>query len=231
MWACRDREAQPTSWKRDQGKRELPSTPFLFIQSQPHYPSHRLFALPVLYAFMQAIPSAWNAIHCLLPFHHSLLFPMKSFRVQLKCHHLSILKFALTPFHVGMVHCPFLCLYFVYCMVSQLSFGQLTKWILLNFRANVFLYAAVSTVHLSHSGIIFFYFGCASHPVMSDILQYCGLYSPPGLFCPWNSTGKEYWSHFLLPGIFPIQGSNPGCLHCRQILYHLSHQGSPTFWI
>ena len=26
-------------------------------------------------------------------------------------------------------------------------------------------------------------------------------------------------------GIFPTQGSNPGLLHCRQILYHLSHQG------
>ena len=25
--------------------------------------------------------------------------------------------------------------------------------------------------------------------------------------------------------IFPIQESNPGLLHCRQILYHLSHQG------
>ena len=34
-------------------------------------------------------------------------------------------------------------------------------------------------------------------------------------------------SHFLLQGIFPIQGLNPGLLHCRQILYHLSHQGSP----
>ena len=33
--------------------------------------------------------------------------------------------------------------------------------------------------------------------------------------------------HALLQGIFPIQGSNPGFLHCRQILYHLSHQGSP----
>ena len=30
----------------------------------------------------------------------------------------------------------------------------------------------------------------------------------------------------LLPGIFPIQESNPSLLHCRQILYHLSHQGS-----
>ena len=27
-------------------------------------------------------------------------------------------------------------------------------------------------------------------------------------------------------GIFPIQGSNPGLLHCRQILYRLTHQGS-----
>ena len=34
-------------------------------------------------------------------------------------------------------------------------------------------------------------------------------------------------SHSLLQGIFPTQESNPGLLHCRQILYHLSHQGSP----
>ena len=34
-------------------------------------------------------------------------------------------------------------------------------------------------------------------------------------------------SHSLLQGIFPIQGLNPGLLHCRQILHHLSHQGSP----
>ena len=28
-------------------------------------------------------------------------------------------------------------------------------------------------------------------------------------------------------GDLPTQGLNPGLLHCRQILYHLSHQGSP----
>ena len=33
----------------------------------------------------------------------------------------------------------------------------------------------------------------------------------------------------ILQGIFPIQGSNPGLLHCRQIIFHLSHQRSPTF--
>ena len=29
-------------------------------------------------------------------------------------------------------------------------------------------------------------------------------------------------------GIFPTQGSNPGLPHCKQILYRLSHQGSPV---
>ena len=30
-------------------------------------------------------------------------------------------------------------------------------------------------------------------------------------------------------GIFPTQGLNLGLLHCRQILYHLSHQGSLNY--
>ena len=35
-------------------------------------------------------------------------------------------------------------------------------------------------------------------------------------------------SHSLLQGIFLTQRSNPGLLHCRRVLYHLSRQGSPT---
>ena len=35
--------------------------------------------------------------------------------------------------------------------------------------------------------------------------------------------------HSVLQGIFLTQGLNPGLLHCRQILYHLSHQGSSVF--
>ena len=31
----------------------------------------------------------------------------------------------------------------------------------------------------------------------------------------------------ILQGIFPTQGSNPGLPHCGQILYQLSHKGSP----
>ena len=44
-----------------------------------------------------------------------------------------------------------------------------------------------------------------------------------------DSPGKNtrVGCHALLQGIFPSQGSNPGLPHCRQILYRLSHQGSP----
>ena len=54
---------------------------------------------------------------------------------------------------------------------------------------------------------------------------------PPWLLCPWDFPGKATGvvGHFLLQGIFPTQGSNPGFLHCRQSLYLLSHQGSPYF--
>ena len=54
---------------------------------------------------------------------------------------------------------------------------------------------------------------------------------PSRLFCPWDSPGKNtgVGSHFLLQGIFLTQGSNPGLLHCRSILYSLSHQGSPNW--
>ena len=46
------------------------------------------------------------------------------------------------------------------------------------------------------------------------------------LLCPRDSPDKDTGAgwHFLLQGIFSTQGSNPGLLHCRQILYHLSHQ-------
>ena len=48
--------------------------------------------------------------------------------------------------------------------------------------------------------------------------------------CPWNSPDKNTGAgcHSLLQGIFLTLGSNPGLLHCRQILYHLSHQGRNT---
>ena len=55
-------------------------------------------------------------------------------------------------------------------------------------------------------------------------------HSPPGSSVHGDSPGKNtgVGCHALLQGIFPTQGSNPGLLHCRWILYQLSHQGSPS---
>ena len=63
-----------------------------------------------------------------------------------------------------------------------------------------------------------------SHSVVWDSLQ------PHGLYSPWNSPGQNtgVGSLSLLQGIFLTQGSNPGPPHCRQILYQLSHKGSPV---
>ena len=62
---------------------------------------------------------------------------------------------------------------------------------------------------------------------MSNSLRSHGL-QPTRLLCPWDSPGKNtgVGCHFLLQRIFPTQGMNPDLLHYRQILYHLSHQGS-----
>ena len=59
-----------------------------------------------------------------------------------------------------------------------------------------------------------------SHSVVSNSLQ------PHGLCSPWNSPGQNtgVGSISLLQGSFPTQGLNPGVLHCRRILYQLSHR-------
>ena len=57
--------------------------------------------------------------------------------------------------------------------------------------------------------------------VVSNSLQ------PHGLYSPWNSLGQNtgVGSLFLLQGILPAQGLNPGPLHCRWILYQVNHKG------
>ena len=56
--------------------------------------------------------------------------------------------------------------------------------------------------------------------------------SLPGPFVHRDSPGQNtgVGSYSLLQEIVPTQGSNPDLPHCRQILYHLSHQGSPWIW-
>ena len=74
---------------------------------------------------------------------------------------------------------------------------------------------------------------CSVSVVISEVksLRCVRLFATPPtrLLCPWDFPGKStgVGCHALLQGIFPTQGSNLGLLHCRQMLYPLSHQGSP----
>ena len=60
-------------------------------------------------------------------------------------------------------------------------------------------------------------------------LSHVWLFVRPWTYSPWNSPGQNtgVGSLSLLQGIFPTQELNQGLLHCRQILYQLSYQGSP----
>ena len=67
--------------------------------------------------------------------------------------------------------------------------------------------------------------------VVSDSL-WPHVLQPTRLLCPWDFSGKNttVGCDFLLLGIFPTHESNPCLLcllHCRWILYLLSHQGNP----
>ena len=79
------------------------------------------------------------------------------------------------------------------------------------------MYILLFILHYNHS---------ESHIVVSNSLRSHELYSP------WNSPGQNIGVGrlSLLQGIFPTQGSNPGLLHFRWILYQLSHKGSPRIW-
>ena len=60
------------------------------------------------------------------------------------------------------------------------------------------------------------------YSVMSDSMQ------PHGLHSPWNSPGQVLeWVDFPSLGDLPKPGLNPGLPNWRQILYQLSHKGSP----
>ena len=58
---------------------------------------------------------------------------------------------------------------------------------------------------------------------------------PTRLRCPWVCSRQECWSGLPCPppGGIPNPGIKSGLPHCRWILYHLSHQGSPRIlqWV
>ena len=74
-----------------------------------------------------------------------------------------------------------------------------------------------------------------NYPLISSMLLFCELCytlwrypmdcNPPAPLSIWFSIQKYFPDKNS--GIFLTQGLNPGLLHCRKILYHLSHEGSP----
>ena len=67
-----------------------------------------------------------------------------------------------------------------------------------------------------------------SQKVKVLVAQSCPTLWDP-MVCPRNSLGNTTGisCHSLFQGIFPAWGLNLALLHCRQILYYLSYQGSP----
>ena len=80
--------------------------------------------------------------------------------------------------------------------------------------------SALNQKIMRHPSFLYIKLESESCSVVSDSLQ---------LYSPWNSSGQNtgVGSLSLLQGIFPTQGSNSGLLHCRRIVYQLSHKGSP----
>ena len=71
---------------------------------------------------------------------------------------------------------------------------------------------------------------CPCAQLLSDVQLFVAPWTvarpvPPSMDFSAKNTGAGI--HFLLQEIFPTQGSNPGILHYRLIVYQLSYQGSP----
>ena len=140
------------------------------------------------------------------------------------------------------IECPSIWVYLIFLMMI-LEKGRPQKW-------NVIL----TTSHLDMmSALLMWWLALITWPrwylwgffcvacVCANLLQLCPTLCVLLFAIPWTvarqaplsmgfkrkNTGVG--SHALLPGISPTQGLNPGLLHCRQILHHLSNQGSP--WI
>ena len=115
-----------------------------------------------------------------------------------------------------------------YCVCSQ-STSFCVKWNKSQDKVVTFIFGDVQEAVIPH-GLL-----CAvlSRSVTSDSSQPHGLCPPVHVISsghspihgdsPGKNTGVSY--HAFLQGIFPTQELNPGLLHCRQILYHLSHHG------
>ena len=105
-----------------------------------------------------------------------------------------------------------------------LGIFSISYWIFLHIRIFCTLNQILCSTILGRALCVLSVLTCS---VMSDSQRPHGL-QPTRLLCPWDSPGKNtrVGCYALFQGIFPTQGPNPGLPDCRQILYHLSHQGN-----
>ena len=116
------------------------------------------------------------------------------------------------------------------------------------FGCFVFWYWVASSCHLClvlilekmlsafHKWLLLCWGACVPDQSVQLCLTLCNpVNCSPRFLCPWESTGKNtgVGCHALLQGIFLTYGLNLYflcLLHCRWILYPLSHLGSPLCW-
>ena len=99
--------------------------------------------------------------------------------------------------------------------------ARILEWVAIPFSGGVFLDQGTEPKSPAlESGFFitsdtYHVYACESCSVVSDSLR------PHRLCSPWNSPGQNAGegSLSLLQRIFTTQRSNPGLLHCRQILY------------
>ena len=128
--------------------------------------------------------------------------------------------------------------------VYEISQARILEWVAISFSKGSFRLR--DQTHVSCSGRWIPYQShlgspCIHSAVVCLVAQSCLTlcdpmdYSLPGSSVHGDSPRKNtgVGCNFLLQGIFPAQGSNPGLPHCSQILYRLSHQGSPRIleWV
>ena len=86
---------------------------------------------------------------------------------------------------------------------------------------------------LKRKNTLFIFIACACQSLSR--VQF--LYDPTSVACQalpsmgFSRKNTRVDCHSLLQKIFPTQRLNPGLLHCRQILYHLSYKETPVIFI
>ena len=99
--------------------------------------------------------------------------------------------------------------------------STLLKHLITVFSACLFIYQFSPLTLKDRDFIVLIFVQHLAHCQIRNESESCSVVSdslrPHGLYSPWNSPGQNtgVGSHFLLQGIFPTQGSNPGVLHCR----------------